>query len=183
MCRTTIQADVPVYRPGKIRSAPDAVWRTPNKLVITVDMNVVPLRRQDEDVDVIENDDLRKDYFIQRDGETFAGTHLLIDLKNGSRLDDLAHIKAALIRCVTAARATLLRIDLHHFEPNGGVSGVAILAESHISIHSWPEHSYAALDVFMCGGAEPYRAIDVLKDAFETDDVEVQEIRRGKGLV
>jgi len=152
-------------------------------LVNELDTNVVPLRRLDDGIAVQENGDERKDFFIQQDGETFAGTHLLIDLKNGSHLDDLAHIKAALIRCVTAAKATLLRIDLHHFEPNGGVSGVAILAESHISIHSWPEHSYAALDVFMCGGAEPHKAIDVLKEAFETDDVDVQEIRRGKGLV
>jgi S-adenosylmethionine decarboxylase proenzyme len=51
----------------------------------------------------------------------------------------------------TAARpgATLLHIHLHHFEPNGGVSGVAVLAESHISIHSWPKRGYAALDIFM----------------------------------
>ena len=56
-----------------------------------------------------------------------------------------------------AAGATLLHIHLHHFTPNGGVSGVAVLAESHISIHSWPEYGYAALDVFMCGDGRSER--------------------------
>ena len=70
------------------------------------------------------------------------------------RLDDIEHIEATLRRCVEAARATLLHIHLHHFQPNG-VSGVAVLAESHISIHTWPEAGYAALDVFMCGSADP----------------------------
>jgi S-adenosylmethionine decarboxylase len=90
--------------------------------------------------------DDRKDYFIERDGVRFAGTHLLIDLFGAKRLDDLKHIKETLKRCVEVAGATLLHIHLHHFTPNGGVSGVAVLAESHISIHSWPEVGYAALD-------------------------------------
>ena len=58
-------------------------------------------------------------------------------------------------------RATLLHIHLHHFQPNG-VSGVAVLAESHISIHTWPDAHYAALDVFMCGSADPDACIPVL---------------------
>ena len=81
----------------------------------------------------------RKDYFIERDGHRYAGTHLIIDLFGAKRLDDLKHIKETLKRCVEVAGATLLHIHLHHFTPNGGVSGVAVLAESHISIHSWPE--------------------------------------------
>ncbi len=81
-----------------------------------------------------------------------------------------------------AAGATLLHIHLHHFTPNGGVSGVAVLSESHISIHSWPEADYAALDVFMCGDAKPHLAINVLKEAFEADDVVVKEHLRGEEL-
>jgi S-adenosylmethionine decarboxylase len=69
---------------------------------------------------------------------------------------------------------------MHHFTPNGGVSGVAVLAESHISIHSWPEYGYAALDVFMCGGAKPHLAIEILREAFQPEDIIVQEILRGK---
>ena len=78
--------------------------------------------------------------------------------------------------------ATLLHIHLHHFTPNGGVSGVAVLAESHISIHSWPEYGYAALDVFMCGAADPNATIDVMKQAFVPDKVVVKTELRGKEL-
>lgn len=128
-------------------------------------------------------EDERRDFFIQRDGECFAGTHLLIDVKEAEGLDDIELIDRTLRECVEAAGATLLSIDLHHFTPNGGVSGVAILAESHISIHSWPEYGYAALDIFMCGNAEPQKAVPVLQTAFKAGRVLVEEIRRGKGLV
>lgn len=124
----------------------------------------------------------RKDFFIERDGVRFAGSHLIIDLFGAKRLDDLEHIERTLKRCVDVAGATLLHIHLHHFTPNGGVSGVAVLSESHISIHSWPEADYAALDVFMCGEAKPHLAIDVLRRAFEAEEVVVKEHRRGEEL-
>ncbi len=122
----------------------------------------------------------RPDFFIEREGECFAGTHLIIDLYDASRLGDIDHIEAALRDCVSAANATLLHIHLHHFTPNGGVSGVAVLAESHISIHTWPERSYAALDVFMCGAARPAATIEVLSDAFSPGRIAVTEHLRGK---
>ena len=124
----------------------------------------------------------RKDFFIERDGVRFAGTHLIIDLFGAKRLDDLKHIEKTLKRCVEVAGATLLHIHLHHFTPNGGVSGVAVLSESHISIHSWPEADYAALDVFMCGDAKPQLAVPVLKEAFGATDVVVKEHLRGEEL-
>jgi S-adenosylmethionine decarboxylase len=127
--------------------------------------------------------DERTDFFIERDGKRFAGTHLIIDLIGASRLDDLAHIEATLRRCVDVSKATLLHIHLHHFTPNGGVSGVAVLSESHISIHSWPEADYAALDVFMCGEAEPHNAIEVLREAFQPSDIRVGEHLRGEDMV
>ncbi|MDJ0513214.1 MAG: adenosylmethionine decarboxylase [Methyloceanibacter sp.] len=122
------------------------------------------------------------DFFCERDGIRYAGTHLLIDLLGAARLDDLDHIETTLRRCVDAAGATLLHIHLHRFEPNGGVSGVAVLAESHISIHSWPEHSYAALDVFMCGDTNPEASIDVMREAFSPDKVIVKTELRGREL-
>lgn len=123
----------------------------------------------------------RKDHFITKNGVKYAGTHLIIDLLGAQRLDDLAHVEETLIKCVETAGATLLHIHLHHFEPNGGVSGVAVLAESHISIHSWPENDYAALDVFMCGDARPELCIDVLREAFSPRNVVVGEHLRGQG--
>ena len=128
----------------------------------------------------VAHDEDRKDYFIERDGHRYAGTHLIIDLFGAKRLDDLKHIKETLKRCVEVAGATLLHIHLHHFTPNGGVSGVAVLAESHISIHSWPEAGYAALDVFMCGSADPDACVPVLREAFRAKRVGVSELLRGQ---
>jgi len=119
------------------------------------------------------------DHFAVRNGVRCAGVHLIVDLRGAERLDDIDHIEATLRRCVAAARATLLHIHLHHFQPSG-VSGVAVLAESHISIHTWPEAGYAALDVFMCGSADPDACIPVLREAFAAKEVVVDELLRGK---
>ena len=127
-------------------------------------------------------DDSRDDHFIRRDGAVFAGTHLIIEVENGHGLDDEMRIQQAFRDCVDECGATLLHIHTHKFSPQG-VSGVAVLAESHISVHTWPEIGYGAFDVFMCGDAEPWRAVDVLKRAFATDTVHVKELRRGEGLV
>lgn len=120
-----------------------------------------------------------KDHFVVRDGVRFAGTHLILDVWGAERLDDQDHIEQTLRRIVEKAKATLLHIHLHRFTPNGGISGVAVLAESHISVHTWPERSYAAFDVFMCGDAVPHVAIEELREAFSAERVEVLEHRRG----
>jgi len=122
----------------------------------------------------------RNDHFVMRNGVRCAGAHLIVDLYEADRLDDIDHIEDALRRCVAAAGATLLHMHLHHFEPNGGVSGVAVLAESHISIHSWPEANYAAVDIFMCGTANPDACIPVLREAFAARRVAVSELLRGQ---
>ncbi|PQO22848.1 adenosylmethionine decarboxylase [Rhodobacteraceae bacterium WD3A24] len=127
-------------------------------------------------------DDAREDHFIRRDGRVFAGTHLIIEVVNGHGLDEEARIQQAFRDCVEECGATLLHIHTHKFSPQG-VSGVAVLAESHISVHTWPEIGYGAFDVFMCGDATPWRAVDVLRAAFGTEDVRVRELLRGDGLV
>ena len=98
-----------------------------------------------------------KDYFVQRNGVRYAGTHLIVDLWG----------------------ATILHGHFHHFSPNGGVSGVLVLAESHVSIHSWPERDYAALDIFVCGDCDPYKAIAALKRGFLPERVQLAEHKRG----
>ena len=123
--------------------------------------------------------DEREDHFATRNGVRCAGVHLIIDLHGAKGLNDIDLIERTLRRCVDAARATLLHIHLHHFQPNG-VSGVAVLAESHISIHTWPDAGYAALDVFMCGKADPDACVPVLREAFQAERVEVNEILRGR---
>lgn len=126
-----------------------------------------------------QSQDDRLDHFIERDGVRFAGTHLLVDFFGASRLDDLDHMEQALRCAVEAAGATLLHIHLHHFTPNGGISGVAVLAESHISVHTWPECDYAAFDIFMCGDARPELGAEVLRQAFQPRRQEILEQKRG----
>ena len=119
------------------------------------------------------------DHFITRDGLTFAGSHLIIDLWEAEGLDDIDRIDRAMRDAVDAAGATLLHIHLHTFTPSGGISGVAVLAESHISVHTWPERGYAAFDVFMCGNAEPRKALAVFESAFAPGRVVVGIHKRG----
>ncbi|MDO9381489.1 MAG: adenosylmethionine decarboxylase [Hyphomicrobiaceae bacterium] len=123
----------------------------------------------------------KKDFFVERDGVRFAGSHLIVDLFGAKRLDDLKHVEATLKNCVDASGATLLNIHLHHM-PNKGVTGVAVLAESHISIHSWPEAEYAALDIFMSGDADPYKCVEILRQAFSAGEVVLKVHKRGEDM-
>ncbi len=118
-------------------------------------------------------------FIVARDGLQYAGTHLLVDLWGAGRLDDIALAEATLREAVEAVGATLLHVHLHHFTPNGGVSGVAVLAESHISLHTWPERGYVALDIFVCGECDPYAAIPVLRRAWSPERVQLSECKRG----
>jgi S-adenosylmethionine decarboxylase len=121
----------------------------------------------------------QKDYFVERDGMKFAGTHLLIDIWGATRLDDPTHIDEKLREAAIATGATILHSHFHHFSPNGGVSGVVVLAESHISIHTWPERNFAAIDIFMCGACNPYMGLPALKAAFQPASINLGEQRRG----
>lgn len=113
---------------------------------------------------------------------TPAGRHLIVDLLGATGLDDLALMERALRDCVRLAGATLLHIHLHRFEAQGGISGVAVLAESHIAVHSWPESGYAAFDLFMCGTADPHRALPVLREAFAPRELQWRELLRGPAI-
>ena len=121
----------------------------------------------------------RLDFFIKRDGVEFAGTHLIIDLWDVNRIDDPEHIERSLCDAAVRAGATILSSDFHVFTPNNGVSGVIVLSESHISIHTWPERNFAAVDVFMCGAARQHMTIEALKEAFQPSRVGLTEHRRG----
>lgn len=121
-----------------------------------------------------------KDFFIKRDGITYAGNHLLIDFWNARNLDNPDQIDATLRRAAEAAGATILHGHFHHFTPNGGVSGVLVLAESHISIHTWPERHFAAVDIFMCGVCDPNLSIPVMQELFQAGRVEIDAFRRGR---
>jgi S-adenosylmethionine decarboxylase len=127
-----------------------------------------------------EPDEQRKDYFAGQGEHAYAGRHLILDLWGGKGLDDLGRMERTLRDAVTASGATLLHIHLHHFTPNDGISGVAVLAESHISVHTWPERDYAAFDIFMCGDALPEKAVEVIKNAFQPERTDLHSLLRGR---
>jgi len=105
--------------------------------------------------------------------------HLLLDFFGATSLTDETVIEQALRLAAKACRATVIDVRLHHFGEGMGVTGVALLAESHISIHTWPETGYAALDVFMCGNCDPRLAIPVLQAVLKPAQMDVREVSRG----
>jgi len=112
--------------------------------------------------------------------ESCYGRHLICELYGASRLADVEHVTHALEQAAEVCGATLLETHLHPFEENGGVTGVILLAESHITIHTWPEHDYAAVDIFLCGDCAPEDGVPVLKEAFAPDTVQQATFERGR---
>lgn len=97
---------------------------------------------------------------------------------DAAKLNDEAYVRNALSNAADLAGATLLDIRTHAFEPQG-ITGFALLAESHISIHTWPEHNFAAVDAFTCGDTtNPELACDYLAAAFESRGHSVSVIER-----
>ena len=105
------------------------------------------------------------------------GKHIIIDLYGASNLDSVEAIEQAMMDIIAYTGATLLHQYYHTFEPHG-VTGFTCLAESHISIHTWPETGAAAFDIFMCGDSEPELAIPLLERHFSPITTQVTEIMR-----
>ncbi|MDF3029478.1 MAG: speD [Moraxellaceae bacterium] len=112
------------------------------------------------------------------------GEHLLADLHGvtADRLTDAAFLERVLRDAALQAGAHILFGHFHSFGEQQGVTGVLLLQESHISIHTWPEHGYAAVDVFMCGQAEARRAVEGLCASLRPARHELHAQRRGLGL-
>ena len=111
--------------------------------------------------------------------QIYAGSHIIIDLWNTRFDNKINTLKKIIKKAVLIANATMLHIHLHRFGKEEGISGVAILAESHISVHTWPERDYAALDVFMCGEVSPAAAVPILRQAFQPTLLHVEDYKRG----
>lgn len=109
------------------------------------------------------------------------GLHVLLDLYGvePARLEDCTRIEAVLSEAARVAGARVLGARFHPFGPGQGVTGVLLLAESHISIHTWPEHGYAAVDVFMCGEAEAMTAATLIGERLHAGRIDVRECARG----
>ena len=109
------------------------------------------------------------------------GRHLLLELKDCNRevLNDLSFLQNVMVSAAQEAGATVLEKYFHQFSPQG-VSGAVIIAESHLSLHTWPEYGYAAADIFTCGDTvRAETAADFLVEKLESKDPTVMEIKRG----
>ncbi|UWQ20768.1 adenosylmethionine decarboxylase [Jannaschia sp. W003] len=106
------------------------------------------------------------------------GRHLLLEHWGGRGLRDAALLERSMRAAAREAGAHILGAHFHPFE-GGGVTGVLLLAESHVTVHTWPEHGYAALDLFMCGEAPVERAADVLDAMLAPERSERRTLARG----
>ena len=110
------------------------------------------------------------------------GKHLLLDLYQASHLSDKRVIEKALLEAAHVCNAKVLHKNFHSFGEEQGITGMVLLAESHISIHTWPESHFAAVDIFMCGNCDPALALAPIKKYLCPERVDVREFDRGTSL-
>ena len=109
------------------------------------------------------------------------GTHLLVELKdcNPDLLKNIEKVKHAMVSAAKEAKATVIDTSFREFNPFG-ISGVVVIAESHLTVHTWPEYGYAAVDIFTCGDTiMPETAASYLVKAFECQNPSIVEMKRG----
>jgi len=117
-------------------------------------------------------------------GLNALGRHLLLELFDcdSDAINNLEAVKGALVEAAKRAHATIVDVVFHEFNPFG-VSGVVVIAESHLSIHTWPEYRYAAVDIFSCGDIlKPEVAANYLVEHFGAERTSVVEMQRGMFL-
>lgn len=120
------------------------------------------------------------DHFKQTtQGDAYAGDHLLVEFWGARDLGNMDILRDALESSAIAAGATLLHSHYHRFGNGGGISGVALLAESHITIHTWPERRFAAIDIFMCGNCDPSDCLPTLMHVLCPEEIKTRTFRRG----
>jgi S-adenosylmethionine decarboxylase len=108
-----------------------------------------------------------------------VGRHLVLELWECQNLNSPEIVERALLDIVEALSLTLLSLNVHPFSPIG-VTGVAIVSESHVVIHTWPELGYAAVDVFTCGEQRnPDDAVPILREHFTPERIQIMEMTRG----
>ena len=123
--------------------------------------------------------EVSEDYFIIQKNITFAGTHIILDLWNCSFSNKIVSLKKIIKEAANLSKANILHMHMHRFGKEQGISGVAVLAESHISVHTWPERSYMAFDIFMCGNTYPELASEFLVKILKPKRKKIEIIKRG----
>jgi len=118
-------------------------------------------------------------WVIGKRKQKYAGIHLIVEFWNGKIIEDPKKIKQILIEAAKRAKNIPLEVSIHKFSPQG-LTGVVLLQESHIALHSWPEINYLAIDIFTCGEKSmSYKALAYLKKIFKPKRVKIQKIKRG----
>ena len=109
------------------------------------------------------------------------GRQILVEFYDcdSAKLNDVQYIEEAMLSATKKANATIISHNFHKFSPYG-VSGVIVIAESHVAIHSWPEYNYAAVDIFTCGETiDPWIIQESLKEALLSENISSMEMKRG----
>lgn len=110
------------------------------------------------------------------------GNHIIAEFLGCENMEDYEHLEAALCEAAHAAKATVIKAMTHQFSPIG-MTGIVLLSESHISIHTWPEYGYVAVDIYTCGEhVDVHAAIESLKNFFKPKKVRQIKIERGYDL-
>ena len=109
-----------------------------------------------------------------------VGRHVLVELYDCDRaiIDDVAHVTTSMRQAAEAVGATIVSEAFHRYAPQG-VSGILLISESHLSVHTWPEAGYVAVDIFTCGGLDPMPGVRLLERRLGARDVSVSETLRG----
>ena len=113
------------------------------------------------------------------------GWHIIAEFEQCKKenIDDIAYVEQHLNQAARVAGATIVKSVFHKFSPQG-VSGVVVIEESHFAIHTWPEHNYAAVDLFTCSDKMDYnKALEYLKDKFGCEKLSHQVIKRGEKVI
>lgn len=113
-------------------------------------------------------------------GNVALGNHILVEFMNCDPhiMNDVAAIERDMVAAAQLAGATVINSTFHHFSPYG-VSGVVVIQESHLAIHTWPEYGYAAVDLFTCGEMDAWISFDHLKECFKSKSYSAIEMKRG----
>jgi S-adenosylmethionine decarboxylase len=105
--------------------------------------------------------------------------HIIAEFFYSINLENINSIKKQMIIASEIANCKILDTNFHQFGSTNGVTGVVLLKESHMSIHTWPEYSYAAIDIFVCGNTFPNKAIESLKLFFKPKEFKIKNLKRG----
>ena len=125
------------------------------------------------------NKNISKDHFIVENNLVFAGIHIIIDLWECNFVNKIIPLRKMIKEAVKLSKANILHLHMHRFGKEQGISGVAVLAESHISVHTWPERKYIAFDIFMCGDTYPELASEYLIKTLKPKRKKIEIIKRG----